>query len=57
MDRFLGSSAAPCVRSVHGQEGKVGARGHLDRLPAMLRSKWVRETNYPGLGIGQERTG
>ena len=47
MDRFLG---ALCVRSVHGQEGKVGARGHLDRLPALLRSKWVRETNYPGLG-------
>ena len=29
---------------------RQGARGHLDRLPAVLRSKWVRETNYPGLG-------
>ena len=26
VDRFLGSSAALCVRSVHGQEGKVGGK-------------------------------
>ena len=32
------------------KRARQGARGHLDRLPALLRSKWVRETNYPGLG-------
>ena len=32
------------------KRARQGARGHLDRLPAMLRSKWVRETNHPGLG-------
>ena len=32
------------------KRARQGARGHLDRLPAMLRSKWVRETNYLGLG-------
>ena len=32
------------------KRARQGARGHLDRLPAVLRSKWVRETNYLGLG-------